>query len=153
MYKIYDELGKKVRKYRKEKNYTTAGLAERLGISPGLVNNIENAKYDVFRLELLLLIVKELDVSLGELLQLSTLDVRNIDLKESLLTSIETHVEDTPEDMEFCNHQLNLVIRSFLTTISEYGTTRGNIETISNHILHEFDTLIKLHRLNAKIPS
>ncbi|MFT9497788.1 helix-turn-helix domain-containing protein [Anaerosolibacter sp.] len=153
MYKIYDELGKKVRMRRKEKNYTTAELAERLGISAGLVNNIENAKYDVFRLELLLQITNELNVSLGELLQLNTLDVRNIEFNENFLPSIETQGEDTQEDIQFCNHQLNLVIRSFLTTISEYGITRENIETISNHILHEFDTLVKLHRLNTKIPS
>jgi len=81
---IYLELGKNIRKYRMIKELSTPELANRLNISTGLVNNIENGRHDVFKLELLLNIMKELDVSLGELLQLDAIDIRSIHFQQQL---------------------------------------------------------------------
>ncbi|QIB28170.1 helix-turn-helix domain-containing protein [Caloranaerobacter azorensis] len=63
---------------------STPEFAKRLNISTGLVNNIENGRHDVFKLELLLKISKELNVSLGELLQSNYIDIRNLSIQEKL---------------------------------------------------------------------
>lgn len=56
------EFGKMVRKYKKEKEYSTQKLAELLGVSVGLVNNIENGKSDVFKLTLLINLIYTLNI-------------------------------------------------------------------------------------------
>ncbi|SHE65929.1 helix-turn-helix domain-containing protein [Caloramator proteoclasticus] len=56
------EFGKMVRKYRKDKGYSTQKLAELLGVSVGLVNNIENGKSDVFKLTLFINLISTLNI-------------------------------------------------------------------------------------------
>lgn len=65
---IYKELRNKVRFYRKSKNITTSELTSRICVLIGQLHNIENENYDVFKLELLHKLSKELNISLGELI-------------------------------------------------------------------------------------
>ncbi|WDC83744.1 helix-turn-helix transcriptional regulator [Caloramator sp. mosi_1] len=67
---IQKEFGNMVRKYRKEKGYSTQKLAELLGISVGLLNNIENGKSDVFKLEVLSQIFYQLNIPILEFLNI-----------------------------------------------------------------------------------
>lgn len=64
MNKLLINLGNLIRLNRKYKKYSTKELADRLKISSGLVNNIENAKTDTFNLNLLndLSMVLEIDI-------------------------------------------------------------------------------------------
>lgn len=63
---IYKVFGEKVKDYRKKKDLTTLELAEKLNISSGLLNNIENGKSDSFQLELLNKMVQVLNIPLNE---------------------------------------------------------------------------------------
>lgn len=153
MTKLCQILGRKVRKYRKLKNYSAAEFAKELGVSAGLINNIENARNDVFKLELLLKIMDKLEVSLGELLQLKTIDIRNINISQKNNLSIDKLINDNEEIVDLINYKINLIIRSYLTTISRYGCTIEYINIISDHILQEFEYLIKLQRINSSAPS
>ncbi|MBM7615739.1 helix-turn-helix transcriptional regulator [Alkaliphilus hydrothermalis] len=138
MSKIYEGLGRKVWKYRKENNISTENFAKSIGVSGGLVNHIENAKYDVFKLELLSSIISKLGIPPGEILPLYDI---NSDVQFDLGTQ-------DAEATEYCKQQMKLIINSFMATISEYGCTLENVSIISNHIQQEFETLIKLHRAN-----
>ncbi len=60
-------LGKLIKKYPNTKGYSTQLLAERLNISAGLLNNIENARNDFFNLKLLNMIINELNIPIEEL--------------------------------------------------------------------------------------
>lgn len=145
---IYKEIGEKIKKYRKAKHYSTAELAERLNVSAGFINNLENGRNDVFKIELLNNIMKELDIPLEELFQLQPINLRwlSIDTKQNnlLLHKLEN---DSPQEIDLINKYLNLIIRSFLATIEEYGCVLEAIEEISKSTTTHLEVIRNLKKL------
>lgn len=62
MNKLVIDAGKIIKYKRKAKGYSTQELAKLLNVSPGLINNIENAKNDTFNIELLYKVSNILDI-------------------------------------------------------------------------------------------
>lgn len=62
-------LGIIVRKYRKLKKISTQELANKMGVSVGLINNIENSKNDVFKLRLLNMVISNLGIPVEEIFE------------------------------------------------------------------------------------
>ncbi|WP_427340450.1 helix-turn-helix domain-containing protein [Caloranaerobacter sp. DY30410] len=148
---IYVELGKKIRKYRKKKKLSTPELAKRLNISTGLVNNIENGRHDVFKLELLLKISKELNVSLGELLQSDYIDIRDLSIQEELKKILKDKNNRTNEKIDYINQKLNEIFILFLATMSKYDYNTKAIDYITNHILEELNFIKDLDVIENKV--
>ena len=147
MSNVYKELGAKVRRYRKAKHYSTAELADRLGVSAGFINNLENGRNDVFKLELLINILKELDLPLEEFFQLKPVHIRQISVDENNATfSIKKLDGESQEKIDFINHHLNYIVRSFLTTISEYSCSQVAIEEISRSTVSHLETIRNLKK-------
>lgn len=61
-------VGNLIREKRKEIGLSTKELADKLGISVGLLNNIENSKNDTFHLELLISISTLLNIDIFQLI-------------------------------------------------------------------------------------
>lgn len=61
-------VGNLIREKRKEVGLSTKELADKLGISAGLLNNIENSKNDTFHLELLVSISALLNIDIFQLI-------------------------------------------------------------------------------------
>lgn len=68
MNKLAINAGNLIKYKRKVKGYSTQELAKLLDVSPGLINNIENAKTDTFNLELLYKISSTLDIPITDIL-------------------------------------------------------------------------------------
>lgn len=68
MNKLVIDAGKLIKYKRKVKGYSTQELAKLLDVSPGLINNIENAKTDTFNIELLYKISSTLDIPVTDIL-------------------------------------------------------------------------------------
>lgn len=68
MNKLVIDAGKLIKYKRKVKGYSTQELAKLLDVSPGLINNIENAKTDTFNIELLYKITSTLDIPVTDIL-------------------------------------------------------------------------------------
>lgn len=142
MSKIYKELGKKIRKYRKSKNLTSAEFASILNISAGHLSNIENGTYDIFRLELLFKIAKELNVTLEELLQFECVDLDNVMLDDELqkiITYKSTDIESP--DAKVIKKWLNSLAITYLATISKFKSDKNKIESITNHLIDELNLI------------
>ncbi|MEJ8553346.1 helix-turn-helix domain-containing protein [Tepidibacter sp. Z1-5] len=145
MNNICKQFGINIRKYRNEKGYTTAELAKYLNVSAGLVNNIENSKNDVFKLELLLNLPKQLDVSLSDLLPTAKMDIRQMNTDNLTIDiSNKTNLYSN-EEIDLINNNLNLIINSFLNTIFQCKYTEDRIKTITSHITEDFDFIRKLN--------
>lgn len=65
-------LGNLIRSKRKYCGYSTQELADKIGISAGSINNIENAKTDTFNLKLLNDLSTALDIDLYRVLSQNT---------------------------------------------------------------------------------
>lgn len=68
MNKLVIDAGKLIKSKRKVKGYSTQELAKLLDVSPGLINNIENAKTDTFNIDLLYKISSALDIPVTDIL-------------------------------------------------------------------------------------
>lgn len=145
MSSLCEHLGKKVREYRKAKQYSTVDLAQRLNVSVGLINNIENARNDVFKLELLKKIVHELGVSFEELLKLNFVDITELEItNEGKKIAIKSS-RDLPNEMiETVNNNLNDILRIFLSIASQYLNNPEMITELSIHLKQQLEFLNKL---------
>jgi len=150
---IYLELGKNIRKYRKKKELSTPELAKRLNISTGLVNNIENGRHDVFKLELLLNLMKELDVSLGELLQFDGIDIRSINLHQQLKKILSNEVSTSDAKIDYLNSNLNQILTSYLATLSKFDYDDSAIDYITKHIVEQLNFIKNIDTIKGKVPS
>lgn len=148
---IYVELGKKIRKYRKEKKLSTPELAKRLNISTGLVNNIENGRHDVFKLELLLKISKELNISLGELLQTNHVDIRDLNIQEEFKKLLEDKNESGSLQVDYINEKLNEIFTTYLAVTAKYNYKSEVIDYITNHIIEELNFIKNLDIIENKV--
>lgn len=128
------QLGEAIRKYRKQKSYTMAQLADKLGISIGLLSNIETGKTDSLQLNLLNNIVRELDIPISELELFSEpypiegLNISNIKAYNKIKPSIEK------------------LINAFIATSSELSFDEIKIASITDMLVKELQTINQLIR-------
>lgn len=125
------KLGELIKYKRKDCRYSTQELADKLGVSAGLINNIENAKTDTFNLKLLNDLSTALDIDLFLILSKKTITQNN------LLNSIETN--------ELINNKYNdLLFR--LGSIINNNYYEANIINLLDKLLSEikyFDVLTR----------
>lgn len=126
-------LGLLIKKYRNSKGYSTQELATKLDVSAGLINNIENARNDVFRLELLTHFMQVLDIPTNEVL-VSILIGNTINTKEESSTSYDDLKNITTE-------YINIISSKFAATISQYEEKELAVKLIGNHLLEELESI------------
>jgi transcriptional regulator with XRE-family HTH domain len=111
MNKLVIDAGRLIKYKRKVKGYSTQELAKLLDVSPGLINNIENAKTDTFNIELLYKISSALDIPVTDILSY------NLD---TILTSI------------FDNHEMTSSLKLNLKPLLKALIQLSNNENLSS---------------------
>ncbi|WP_202709470.1 helix-turn-helix domain-containing protein [Sporosalibacterium faouarense] len=152
MPKIYKEFGENIRKYRKNKKLSTPEFAKRIGVSTGLVNNIENGRHDVFKLELIFKMAAELDVSLIQLLDITSINLDDLALLEELNSTLTKDISDGSKRIHELNKHLNKIIKTFILVAAKYDCNEEAINYISNHLIEQLNFIKKLDNFNAKVP-
>ncbi len=152
MVTLYKELGARIRDFRKTKKLTSTQFANCINVSTGQLSNIENGNYDVFKLELLNKIAKELNISLGELIQPNSLDLMKLEYKPELnKVFLSKTLEGLPSSKSYLNQYLNSLFIAYLATISEYENDIVKIESITNHIIDELRFIKSFHSYNRDV--
>lgn len=126
---IIIRIGKLVKEKRIEKGYSTQELAEKLEVSSGLVNNIENGKTDTFNIELMEKLSSVLDMEILPLLVNKSDDVRK-------MLSI---TKDIPENL---SGQINKVIEAYIKAAIELNFNDRKLEALLNKLLYEIEFMI-----------
>ena len=111
----YPEVGERLRAHRRAKGLSLRVLAERLGVSPSLISQIERGRARP-SVSTLFAIASELDASLDELLF--------NDERASAATSAETETRPSPVQEAGSRHHIRLasgVVWERLTTTSQPG--------------------------------
>lgn len=140
---IQENIGIKIKKFRKNKNLTTAEFASRLHVSAGLINNIENARNDVFNLQLMNKITDELDISLNDLLDIKSYSIEevNLDLNKVRINHYNSNVK--VDIIQNCSKE---ILKEFFNTISQLSCSVECIESITNHLISELEFIKKYHK-------
>ncbi len=133
-------LGTIIKKYRNSKDYSTQDLADKLNVSAGLINNIENARNDVFKLELLMNVVKELDIPTREILTSILIPHHNN-------TDAEKDTVTADELKTITDKYLDLIFSRFTITLSQYEDKAKAAELIANHLLEELNSIKEIKNL------
>jgi len=138
----HESLGIKIKKFRKNKNLSTAELANRLNVSAGLINNIENARNDVFNLQLLNKIIDELDISINDLFDIKTYSIEeiNLDLNKARINQYSSNI--SVDTIQNCSNE---ILQEFFNTISQLGCSTEGIESITNHLKSELQFIKRYH--------
>lgn len=124
-------LGNLIRSKRKYCGYSTQELADKIGISAGSINNIENAKTDTFNLKLLNDLSNALDIDLYQALSQNT---QNKNYSFNNLQSTE----------DISNKHDELLYK--LTSLINSNTNKINIAILLDKLINEinyFYTLTK----------
>lgn len=132
----------KVKERRKTYGYTTADLAHLLDVSAGLINNIENTKNDVFKLQLLNNMINLLNIAPDEILEINKSNL-NLLIKDSILT-INLDIRNITDNNK---HELISTIAPVLELYVEIAASyQGNkkiLKQVNNCVLQQL-SLFKL---------
>ena len=117
-------LGNLIRSKRKYCGYSTQELADKIGISAGSINNIENAKTDTFNLKLLNDLSNALDIDLYQALSQNT---QNKNYSFNNLQSTE----------DISNKHDELLYK--LTSLINSNTNKINIAILLDKLINEIN--------------
>ena len=124
-------LGNLIRSKRKYCGYSTQELADKIGISAGSINNIENAKTDTFNLQLLNDLSNALDIDLY--------------LALSQNTQNKNYSFNNPQPTEDISNKHDELLYK-LTSLINSNTNKINISILLDKLINEinyFYTLTK----------
>ena len=125
------QLGNLIRSKRKYYGYSTQELADKIGISAGSINNIENAKTDTFNLQLLNDLSNALDIDLY--------------LALSQNTQNKNYSFNNPQPTEDISNKHDELLYK-LTSLINSNTNKINIAILLDKLINEinyFYTLTK----------
>lgn len=144
MQNLYKKFGFTIKKYRKDKNISSKELASNIAVSVGLISNIENAKNDVFKLELLFKLLNELDIPFTELLSYVNSEDTDITFLEDKCKIEVSLFKNAHYNNEILKTNITLVLNTYLDTIAEFQNIGKATEFLTAHIVEELNSLKKL---------
>jgi transcriptional regulator with XRE-family HTH domain len=138
---LINKLAYSIKSYRKAKGISTHELAARLNISSGFINNVENARSDVFKLNLLMNLAKELDIPLNEVLfsEYVSLNDKNSAINEG---KIELILEDEKIKNISCFYKyIPIIVDSLIDLIQRFENKDAAAQEICCQIVQDLDNL------------
>lgn len=129
---LVKKVGKLIKEKRLEKGYSTQELAEKLGVSAGLINNIENAKTDTFNISLM--------NGLCEILSISRLSM--LVSEPSELKNILGSANDIP--ISLMQH-INSIVDEYIKAGIKLNFNKNKLEVISKKVVSEIRFISDLY--------
>jgi transcriptional regulator with XRE-family HTH domain len=126
-------IGKLIKGQRLEKGYSTQELSEKLDVSTGLINNIENGKTDTFNVNLMEKLCSTLDIDIMSLLANKVDDVLN-------LLNIS---RDIPAELSVYTNKL---IHEYTKAAIELNFNSSKLETLLNKLVYEINFVIDIEK-------
>ena len=134
MNKLAINAGNLIKYKRKVKGYSTQELAKLLDVSPGLINNIENAKTDTFNLELLYKISSTLDIPITDILSYNI---------ETILTSA---FDNNPE-MSSLKLNLEPLLKAIIQISNNKNLTSDKVDIFLDKVVDDINFYNKISSL------
>ena len=134
MNKLAINAGNLIKYKRKVKGYSTQELAKLLDVSPGLINNIENAKTDTFNLELLYKIS-------------STLDIPITDIISYNMDTILTSAFDNNPEMSSLKLNLEPLLKAIIQISNNKNLTSDKVDIFLDKVVDDINFYNKISSL------
>ena len=134
MNKLTINAGNLIKYKRKVKGYSTQELAKLLDVSPGLINNIENAKTDTFNLELLYKISSTLDIPITDILSYN-------------MDTILTSAFDNNPEMSSLKLNLEPLLKAIIQISNNKNLTSNKIDIFLDKVVDDINFYNKISSL------
>lgn len=134
MNKLTINAGNLIKYKRKVKGYSTQELAKLLDVSPGLINNIENAKTDTFNLELLYKISSTLDIPITDILSYN-------------MDTILTSAFDNNPEMSSLKLNLEPLLKAIIQISNNKNLTSDKIDIFLDKVVDDINFYNKISSL------
>lgn len=134
MNKLTINAGNLIKYKRKVKGYSTQELAKLLDVSPGLINNIENAKTDTFNLELLYKISSTLDIPITDILSYN-------------MDSILTSAFDNNPEMSSLKLNLEPLLKAIIQISNNKNLTSDKVDIFLDKVVDDINFYNKISSL------
>lgn len=134
MNKLTINAGNLIKYKRKVKGYSTQELAKLLDVSPGLINNIENAKTDTFNLELLYKISSTLDIPITDILSYN-------------LDTILTSALDNNPEMSYLKLNLEPLLKAIIQISNNKNLTSDKVDIFLDKVVDDINFYNKISSL------
>lgn len=127
MNKLVIDAGRLIKYKRKVKGYSTQELAKLLGVSPGLINNIENAKTDTFNIDLLYKTSSVLNIPVTDIISYN-LDLNSITSNSNVNSQLSFNVTNLIKSLielsnnkNFSEEKLDMLFKKITDDINFYN--------------------------------
>ena len=134
MNKLTINAGNLIKYNRKVKGYSTQELAKLLDVSPGLINNIENAKTDTFNLELLYKISSTLDIPITDILSYN-------------MDTILTSAFDNNPEMSSLKLNLEPLLKAIIQISNNKNLTSDKVDIFLDKVVDDINFYNKISSL------
>ena len=134
MNKLTINAGNLIKYKRKAKGYSTQELAKLLDVSPGLINNIENAKTDTFNLELLYKISSTLDIPITDILSYN-------------MDTILTSAFDNNPEMSSLKLNLEPLLKAIIQISNNKNLTSDKVDIFLDKVVDDINFYNKISSL------
>lgn len=134
MNKLAINAGNLIKYKRKVKGYSTQELAKLLDVSPGLINNIENAKTDTFNLELLYKISSTLDIPITDILSYN-------------MDTILTSAFDNNSEMSSLKLNLEPLLKAIIQISNNKNLTSDKVDIFLDKVVDDINFYNKISSL------
>ena len=134
MNKLTINAGNLIKYNRKVKGYSTQELAKLLDVSPGLINNIENAKTDTFNLELLYKISSTLDIPITDILSYN-------------MDTILTSAFDNNAEMSSLKLNLEPLLKAIIQISNNKNLTSDKVDIFLDKVVDDINFYNKISSL------
>lgn len=133
MEELIIRIGRLVKEKRIEKKYSTQELAEILGISTGLVNNIENGKTDTFNIALMNKLCSNLGIDILSLLADKTDDISKLlNISQEIPANLSAHINKLTEE--------------YIKAAIKLNFNDKKLETMLNKLLYEVNFMSEIEK-------
>lgn len=134
MNKLTINAGNLIKYKRKVKGYSTQELAKLLDVSPGLINNIENAKTDTFNLDLLYKISSTLDIPITDILSYN-------------MDTILTSAFDNNPEMSSLKLNLEPLLKAIIQISNNKNLTSDKVDIFLDKVVDDINFYNKISSL------
>ena len=134
MNKLTINAGNLIKYKRKVKGYSTQELAKLLDVSPGLINNIENAKTDTFNFELLYKISSTLDIPITDILSYN-------------MDTILTSAFDNNPEMSSLKLNLEPLLKAIIQISNNKNLTSDKVDIFLDKVVDDINFYNKISSL------
>lgn len=144
---LKSNLANQIKKKRKYLNISTQELASRIKLSTGCINNLENGRHDVFKIDLLNKIIGELNIRIEDIVaDVERAKINNVKTSEKNKCEFDIFVEDEFDKKEI-KEGIMYIVSAYIDLIKECKEVNNALPVINSLIATQLNNIKEFKKI------